>query len=137
MSDLRIPPPAFDSARAERTLQALAAAGFVPPDAAARALLEGAFGNSPYLARLAERDPGLPGEYFAGGAAAMAEAASNMALAVGRLDGEAQAMAALRQAKRRAALAIALADISGAWDVAAVTGALSRFADAAVKGSLR
>src|SRR6185312_1441913 len=47
------------------------------------------------------------------------------------------AMAILRHAKRQAALAIALADIGGVWGVEQVTAALTKFADAAVKGALR
>jgi [glutamine synthetase] adenylyltransferase / [glutamine synthetase]-adenylyl-L-tyrosine phosphorylase len=43
---------------------------------------------------------------------------------------------ALRRAKRRAALLIALADLSGAWDLEAVTGALTDFADHAVNRGL-
>src|ERR1700749_4706504 len=46
-------------------------------------------------------------------------------------------MAILRRAKRKAALAIALADIARRWDVEQVTRALSSFADAGVKGALR
>ena len=46
-------------------------------------------------------------------------------------------MTELRTAKRRAALAIALADIGGLWDVNQVTAALTRFADACVQGALR
>ena len=46
-------------------------------------------------------------------------------------------MVALRRAKRRAALTIALADIAGLWDLAAVTRALTDFADACVQGALR
>ena len=46
-------------------------------------------------------------------------------------------MARLRLAKRRVALAVALADIAGVWPLERVTGALTRFADAAVKGGLR
>src|SRR6185503_975469 len=137
MPDLRQPPLPFDDARAGRTLEALAAQGFAPPDAAARDLLTAAFGNSPYLARLAERDPDILRAYFSLGAEAMAKAATESALAVSGLEDEARTMAELRRAKRRAAFAIALADISGAWDVATVTGALSRFADAAVRGALR
>ena len=38
----------------------------------------------------------------------------------------------LRRAKRRIALMVALADLGGAWDLDAVTGMLTRFADAAV-----
>jgi glutamate-ammonia-ligase adenylyltransferase len=137
MSDLRHPPLPFDAARAQRTLADLAAQGFVPPDAAARALLDGAFGNSAYLARLALRDTGALEAYFALGPQAMVEAACGMALAVGGLADEARAMADLRQAKARTALAIALADIAGDWPLEKVTGALTGFADAAVKGALR
>jgi glutamate-ammonia-ligase adenylyltransferase len=137
MSDLHHPPLPFDAARAQRTLDDLAAGGFVPPDASARALLEGVFGNSAYLARLALRDAQALADYFAGGAEALVHAACDTALAVGGLEDEATAMAALRQAKRRAALAIALADIAGDWSLEQVTGALSLFADAAVKGALR
>ncbi len=46
-------------------------------------------------------------------------------------------MARLRIAKRRAALAIALADIAGLWPLERVTSALTEFADASVKGALR
>ena len=42
----------------------------------------------------------------------------------------------LRQAKREAALLVALADIGGVWDVVATTEALTRFADAAVGTAL-
>ncbi len=45
-------------------------------------------------------------------------------------------MRALRRAKRETHLAIALADLSGAFDVAATTQALTRFADAAVRAAL-
>jgi glutamate-ammonia-ligase adenylyltransferase len=134
---LRHPPLPFDTARAARTLEDLAGQGFTPPDGAARALLEGAFGNSAYLARLALREPATLKRYFADGPEAVAAAANAAALAVAGLAEEPEAMAALRQAKRHAALAIALADIAGLWDLEAVTAALSRFADASVKGSLR
>jgi glutamate-ammonia-ligase adenylyltransferase len=40
---------------------------------------------------------------------------------------------ALRQAKRRAALLVALADLGGVWDLDQVTGALTRLADQAVQ----
>jgi glutamate-ammonia-ligase adenylyltransferase len=43
----------------------------------------------------------------------------------------------LRRAKRETHLAVALADLSGKFDVAATTAALTRFADAAVRAALR
>jgi len=137
MSDLRVPPLPFDPARAARTLEGLAENGFSPPDAKARALLEGTFGNSPYLSRLALREQGALADYFARGPQAVLAAAEVLALEAQTAPGEAQAMAALRIAKRRAALAIALADISGAFDVSQVTAALTRFADACVGAALR
>ena len=137
MSDLRLPPLAFDPARAQRTLADLAARGVVPPDAKAQALLEGAFGNSPYLARLALREPETLAAILAQGAEAVVAAAVLQALGVGAAPDEGAAMTGLRVAKRRAALAIALADIAGAWDLETVTQALTQLADASVKGSLR
>ena len=133
---LKTPPLPFDPARAARTLQDLAERGFTASDAA-RPLLEGAFGNSAYLSRLALREPATLAAYFEQGPQAIADAATASALAAGTAGDEAAAMVQLRVAKRHAALAIALADIAGVWDLGAVTGALSRFADAAVQGALR
>src|SRR5437763_16742350 len=59
------------------------------------------------------------------------------ALAVGGETDSVAAMRRLRLAKRRAALAIALADLAGIFDLDSVTAALTRFADCAVKGALR
>jgi glutamate-ammonia-ligase adenylyltransferase len=137
MSSLRIPPLPSDPARAERTLADLAERGFTAPDGAAKALLAGAFGNSAYLARLALREPDTLAAFFTNGPEAVAADATALALNVGMAAEEAEAMASLRTAKRRAALAIALADLSGAWPLEAVTRALTYFADAAVKGALR
>ena len=44
--------------------------------------------------------------------------------------------ARLRHKKAEAALLIAIADISGLWDVVQVTAALTKFADAAVRSAL-
>lgn len=49
----------------------------------------------------------------------------------------ADAMRALRQAKRRAALMIALADIARSWTLETVTGALSRLADTCLRCAVR
>jgi glutamate-ammonia-ligase adenylyltransferase len=50
---------------------------------------------------------------------------------------EAKLMTALRQARQELALLTALADLGGVWDLAAVTGALTAFADAAVGAAIR
>lgn len=131
-------PRPFDGARAARTFAALAECpdGFVPA-ADARAVLESAFGNSPYLARLALRDPrSLQTIVETGPRAALDASLDSMSLAA-TAESEAQAMAILRSAKREAALAVALADIAGLWSLEDVTGALTEFADRAVSMSLR
>src|SRR5258708_37688057 len=123
---LHIPPLPFDPTRAARVKEALAESGFVSREP----LLDAVFGNSPYLGRLALREVGALGEYLAAGPGTVLNAAILLAHAAARARDEAQAMKELRTAKRRAALAIALADIAGAWDVNKVTGELTRFADA-------
>ncbi len=134
---LKVPPSPFDTARAARTLEALREAGFVPPDAAARALLEGAFGNSPYLARLALRETQTLADYFARGPQAVLATAQELARGIESAQSEARAMTDLRIAKRRTALAVALADIAGIFPVEQVTASLTRFADMCVGAALR
>jgi glutamate-ammonia-ligase adenylyltransferase len=129
-----IPPLPFDPARAERAFEALAERGFSPPDEKARALLSGAFGNSPFLVRLGLRETEMLADYFTRGPEAILKDAQAGVEAI--FPDEAEAMAALRRAKRRAALAIALADLGG-WSLGEVTGALTGFADACVRGALR
>ena len=128
-----IPPRPFDPARAARVRQALAEQGF----SSSETLLDSVFGNSPYLGRLAQREVGALGEYLAAGPETVLNAAILLAHAAARAGDEAQAMQDLRTAKRRAALAIALADIAGQWDVNKVTAELTRFADACVGAALR
>ncbi|MEI7791063.1 MAG: bifunctional [glutamine synthetase] adenylyltransferase/[glutamine synthetase]-adenylyl-L-tyrosine phosphorylase [Alphaproteobacteria bacterium] len=123
----------FDPTRVTRVKEALAEQGF----ASAEPLLDAVFGNSPFLGRLAQREVGALGEYFAAGSHVVLNAAILLAQAVARADSEAAAMKDLRTAKRRAALAIAMADIAGIWDVNTVTAELTRFADACVGGALR
>jgi glutamate-ammonia-ligase adenylyltransferase len=105
-------------------------------------LIRGATGSSPYLARLAARHQDWLAEAVAqspeaaldaildGMRAAVDEAASQAA-------GQAPVRQALRRAKARAALLIALADLGGVWQLAEVTGALTRLADAAVAAAAR
>ena len=130
---LRVPPLPFDPTRVTRVKEALAEQGF----ASVEPLLDVVFGNSPFLGRLAQREVGALGEYFAAGPHVVLNAAILLAQAVARADSEAAAMKDLRTAKRQAALNIAMADIAGIWDVNTVTAELTRFADACVGGALR
>jgi len=129
-------PTPFDRARAARTFERLAELGCVPQDVA-RALLESAFGNSGYLCRLALREHALLADFFAGGPQPLLADTEAAALAAAAFEKEKDVMAALRQAKRRTALVVALADIAGIFTLDEVTGALARFADAAVQSALR
>ena len=130
------PPLPFDRARAQRTFDSLAVEGFDPrPEQ--RAVLAAAFGNSPFLGRLALREHAVLPEILERGPGPVVAAAMDQALSAAVAESQADAMSALRIAKRRAALAIALADIAGLWPLEKVTEALTQFADAAVKGALR
>lgn len=102
-------------------------------DPAGRLLLEAVFGNSPFLSQCALREPAFLRETLAEGfdgrfRRLMAELRRDMA-PVGEM---APLMKGLRVAKRRAALLIALADISRGWDLARVTEAISETAETAL-----
>ncbi|MBI5162605.1 MAG: bifunctional [glutamine synthetase] adenylyltransferase/[glutamine synthetase]-adenylyl-L-tyrosine phosphorylase [Magnetospirillum sp.] len=149
--DARILPPVGDFARRDVGFSrwddeaqglddaALAAAmRSAAADPAVAALLATVFGNSPFLTHCLLREPAFFLSLLERGAddalaalladtAAEAEACSDMA----------RLMAVLRVAKRRCALLAALADIAGLWRLEAVTGALSEFAEAAVRHGLR
>ncbi len=129
-------PRPFDAGRVARTFETLEGEG-VAIAGMPHALLEAAFGNSPYLSRLAVRERALLAELFAKGPQAIVRAARGVALGAADAANSHEAMRLLRVAKRQAALAIALADIAGIWDVDTVTRELTSFADDCVKGALR
>ncbi len=127
--------------RAEAVLTSLAKdSGFtsICNDPAAIRLLSAVFGNSPFLGRVAQADRDFLPDLFARNPdrnlSKLLDRLEQALLAAAGMD---QAMVALRLARRRVALLVALADLSGAWDLAAVTSALSRFADGAVGGAVR
>lgn len=131
--------PVADPKAADRARNILAEAagrdGWTPLLERAWPALEPVFGASPYLTSLARRDPARlrallesePDPRFQDlldRTAACAEA------------GWEDAKAGLRKLKAEAHLLIALADLGGIWDLDAVTGALTRFADAALASAL-
>jgi glutamate-ammonia-ligase adenylyltransferase len=136
-SPRRIPAP-FDRARAERTLAALADGqdGFVPP-ASQKAVFEGAFGNSPYLARLAVREQAFLRRTREMAPDSVLKSIEGDVRAIEAEQDIGVAMQVLRRAKRQAALTIALADIGAVWGLSDVTHALSHFADICISASLR
>jgi glutamate-ammonia-ligase adenylyltransferase len=140
-----VPKPASSSLAAlglERWLEAAgesAAPGvgerarFLAADSHARRLLESVFGNSPFLAQIAAAEPEILCEILDQGPDGVVVRTLDDLRASSALPPEETAlMRALRVAKRRVALAIAVADISGAWKLAPVTEALSDLADAAL-----
>lgn len=127
--------PVCDPARAERargrlpeaTLDAWAGAG---------KFLDAVFAASPYLGRLARRRADTFRRLAVESPEAVIRDAIAAARAVAALDDEDAALSALRRAKGDLHLAVALADLSGAFDLRQTVAAMTAFADAAVKGAL-
>ncbi|MEO0763305.1 MAG: glutamine-synthetase adenylyltransferase, partial [Pseudomonadota bacterium] len=125
------PLPVLDAARARQALAALDG-----PLAAAPAapVVEAAAGASPFLARLLDQE----GAWIATVAGQAPEAILDALVAeanAGAGRDRAAVMAGLRRLRRRAALAIALADLAGPGDAATLartTGRLTRLAEAAI-----
>ena len=107
-------------------------AGFartVAADPAARGLLEGLFGNSPFLTDCLLKDIGFARQLFQDGVDLGFAAALAQCDVAGESDDMKALMKGLRTAKRQAALSIALADITGQWTLEQVTQALSALAE--------
>ncbi len=102
-----------------------------------RTLLECIFGNSPFLTDCILSDlSGFHELVTRGPEAVVPDTLARLDETVARSEDPAECMAALRKARRRVALAVALADITGSWSLEQVTDALSDFADAAVEAAL-
>ncbi|MSO92876.1 MAG: bifunctional [glutamine synthetase] adenylyltransferase/[glutamine synthetase]-adenylyl-L-tyrosine phosphorylase [Rhodospirillales bacterium] len=109
------------------------AAKSLTADPAGRAVLEAMFGNSPYLTQLCILEPEfLHALLKAGPDAAVAEALASLKVLRSPDVDESRLAAGLRAAKRRIALAVALADISGLWPLGRVVDALSSLAEIAL-----
>lgn len=99
-------------------------------DPAANALLAALFGNSRYLSHCVTADQAFARVLVEQGPEAAFADARALAEDTGALGEETrqQVMKRLRVAKRRASLAIGMADIAGVWPLERVTGALSDIA---------
>ncbi len=95
-------------------------------------LLEAVNGASPHLSGLISRHPAIVTGVLSQGPEDIVSGLIAETRACLGCGCEADLMTELRLAKAKAALAIGIADISGLWSVPEVTGALSRFADAAL-----
>ena len=110
-----------------------AAAAFSDLAPELRDLLAGTAGCSPFLKGLMQREA----EWLRPALAIEPETALASVLAALDEVGLEALGSALRQAKRRVALLVALADLGGVWGLEAVTGGLTRLADRAVDLSLK
>lgn len=116
--------------RATDNHSVLAAAGWLErPEL--RPLFEGVLAGSPFLAECALREADFLGELLTSG---FDPALEELLAATAAIPGgeRTRLMAELRRIRRRVALLVALADLSGQWDLERTTMALTRFADAAV-----
>jgi glutamate-ammonia-ligase adenylyltransferase len=133
--------PVVDAGLAGRTFEALDKAadenGWRDRLDASRAALAPVFGASPYLAGLARRRPGQLAELLAETApdARARILAETAALADDAGDIE-RVKQRLRELKAQLHLLTALADLGGLWDLDQVTGALTEFADAALRTAM-
>ena len=121
-----------ESAARSEDADLIAFAAACRDDPAASALLGALFGNSRYLSHCLIADQGFARLLIESGpeaacAAARAMAADRSALGT---ESRADAMKRLRVAKRRASLAIGMADVASVWPLERVTGALSDIASA-------
>ncbi|MGO4411085.1 MULTISPECIES: bifunctional [glutamine synthetase] adenylyltransferase/[glutamine synthetase]-adenylyl-L-tyrosine phosphorylase [unclassified Brevundimonas] len=119
----------------ERLVEAAAAGGWRATLDAAWGALEPVFAASPYLAGLVRRWPERLRQILE---TAPGTRLAEILAATDAIDGPAdEAKAPLRWLKAELHLLTALADLGGVWDLDAVTGALSRFADATAQAALR
>jgi len=127
--------PVLDEKAAERLRTWVAEAGWTPELEQAWPALAPVFGASSYLAGLARRNPARLASLLADDPDARLADILRRTAAVAELLPDA-AQPALRLLKQELHLLTALADLGGVWDLDQVTGALTRFADAAVTASL-
>jgi len=108
-----------------------------PTNPAGKALLECLFGNSPYLTESVLRDPNFMTDLWRDGPDA-ALASIKLGLTKVMQDGAPEQVAQhLRGLKRRAAIAIAVADIAGVWPLERITVELSALADTCLEALMR
>jgi glutamate-ammonia-ligase adenylyltransferase len=103
----------------------------------AKSLLAGISEGSPFLWRLVRRDPAAVADLLTASPEAGLETIFEGMRAAGRAGDLQAGMKALRQARNRHALLVAMADLGGVFDIVAVTRALSDLADEATRAALR
>ncbi len=134
-------PVPYDDAAADRLVERFSAIGNAESrllnDPNVLPMLRSLGGNSPYLAGLLVRESDAVRRVATEGAdEAFAHVLSSLSH-VSPASKRADVAAALRQAKRSAALIVAIADAGGIWPLETVTGALSELAEATLRLTIR
>lgn len=102
-----------------------------------KALIEGTASNSPYLSQLIEKFPFFLFEVFQTGADECFEKLILETQVEANKQSSSEGLKKLlRQNKSKLALLTGLADLGGAWSLDEVTGALSKYADLALKATM-
>lgn len=127
--------PVCDTARVQRARGRMRADA-LEAWAGAEGFIDAVFAASPYLGRLAARRATTFARLARHSPEAVIRDAIEAARAVAALEEEDAALAALRNAKADLHLAVALADLSGAFELKQTVAAMTAFADAAVQGAL-
>ena len=123
-----------ESAEASENATLAARAADLIDDPTASRLLHFVFGNSPYLSAIAVRDPEFTVDLVLNGPdQARDSVLEATGEAIRRAVTGVSPASDLRVAKRRLALAVALADITETWPLTQVTATLSQFAEAALQ----
>jgi [glutamine synthetase] adenylyltransferase / [glutamine synthetase]-adenylyl-L-tyrosine phosphorylase len=125
---LDLPPPADENA-ARRFWDDLAAV-HQEKLMACKSFLQSVAGGSPYLRALMLRDADYLEQLLRSQPEKLLDDICNRLIAAAQLQTQSEIMAALRLAKDKASLLIALADVGLIWNVDDVTANLTRFADA-------
>lgn len=116
----------------------LSRAEIVLSDSLGQQFLNSIFGNSPFLSRCAVSDPAFVLDIFESGTTSVFEAIRQELTEANQEDGTKEALSSgLRKLRKRAALAIAAADITGEWTLEEVTAALTEFSTLALRRAVR
>ena len=126
----------LEAARLRDEEEAMAAFAAMAENPRGKRILGAVFGNSPFLTLCAERDPAFFHALLTKGPDAVVDGVMAEVESWRReASDDATLSRNLRIAKRRIALSVALADIAGLWELERVTGALSAFAEGALKAA--
>ncbi|MGE3830802.1 MAG: bifunctional [glutamine synthetase] adenylyltransferase/[glutamine synthetase]-adenylyl-L-tyrosine phosphorylase [Parvibaculaceae bacterium] len=134
---IALPPPCDRETAARLWTELREAGGSMAVFERVRPLIDAVFGASPFLRELLLRNVEFAAKVVTTSPDILLdEIAQTLVQAAAVAASETELKRAIRRARMKAALVIALADLSGAWDVARVTGALTAFAETALAATV-